>query len=134
MRIYMVYDVVVHRRTFRTAQRIDTAHIRQLAPPQMVNAVIVYMVAFGRAVGIAPDPTYRHAAVSEVGYIVMRHVVVRCVEYNHTHGTREDITAMLYDRVVDRNMVRDHIRCRHIRLADLDAVRPQIVQVALPQG
>src|SRR5690348_2574067 len=57
-RIHMVDHVIAHGGAFRLAQAIDTTHIRQLSPAEMVDMVEFDMVPFRGTVPISPYPSH----------------------------------------------------------------------------
>ena len=131
-RVDVVDMVVADLCTVRIAQGIDTAHIAEYAPPDMVDVVIGDGIALRRTVTVSPYPTDGNTRIVEIGDVVVRNLVVARLEQDDTHTRGEHATAGTQD-VVIHDIVTGEFLVLVLGLvgsADADTAATQVVQVA----
>ena len=128
-------DVVADDRPLRRAERVDTSHVTEHGPADVVHVVVGERVPLGQAVGITPAPADGQARVIQIGDVVVRDGVVTAVADPDTDGAGEEVPAAADDVVVHSDVV-GPLRgvVPHARFADADAPGTEIVDVASLQG
>ncbi len=76
VRIYIVEHIIFHDSPLRRTECINTAHVTQHAPADMVHMIETDVIAFRKAFSISPSPADRKACIEEVCYLVMSNIIV----------------------------------------------------------
>jgi len=134
VRVDMVDVVVADRSAGRGAERVDTPHVAQHAPADVMDVVVVDGVVGGEALRVAPAPAHRDACVVEIGDLIMGDLVASALADPHADRFGEDASQGPENIVVDNNaggslrrIAPDH------RLPDADTSRARILDHALGQ-
>ena len=96
--------------------------------------VVLDAVVFCEAATISAEPTDRDTFASEIGYVIVCYLVVRCVENSYACSRWKGIPSVLNDVVVDRNVVGYLDRIRPdggICITDVDTVCSDVKNLAL---
>ena len=131
-----VVDMVVgDGRAVGSAERIDAAHVGEDALADIMDVVVVDVVAMGDGVAVAPCPSHGDARVEEIADLVVCQRVVAGVADPDAVGAVMEAAAVGDDAVVDGDEIR-HLRMvfRNDGRADFDAAATQIMDMAMRHG
>ena len=73
---HVVNPIVADRGAGRNAQRVDAAHIAQLAPAQMMDVIVFDGIMVGRGGIVGPTPADGYARIEKVADVVVQHLVI----------------------------------------------------------
>ena len=128
----VVDQVAAYDRAGRYAERVDPAHVAELAGTDVVHVVVLDAVAVGLGRGVAPTPAAGDARVVQVADLVMRDDVVAALADPHADRPVEDPADVVNE--VAHELVAPGLgglARRDPRVADLHAARRQVVEVVL---
>ena len=131
-----VVDMVVgDGRAVGATERIDAAHVGEDALADVMDVVVVDMVAMGDGVAVAPCPAHGDARVEEIADLVVRQRVVAGVADPDAVGAVVEAATVGDDAIVDSDEIR-HLRMvfRNGGCADFDAATAQIMDMAVRHG
>ena len=127
----VVNEVVRQAGAVLVAQRVDAAHVAEQAAPDVVDVVVFDDVVLRQGVAVAPGPADGDARVIQVMDVVVDDAVAGTLPDPDADGGRMDRAAVVNAAVLHDVPLGDVVRVlADARLADLDAARAQVVQVA----
>ena len=118
----------------RSAKAIETAHVAEVSPTEMMDVIVLHQCLARGGVAIAPVPSGADAAVVKVADVAMRDRAMLRVREDHAASAGMQSPAVLDDAVIDDDVMIHALFIGPPCFADIHTAAAEIMQAAMLHG